>query len=215
MKEGTLEINGYSAVLTRWILILFISILYASPASFKHALPVNPVDKKIAKPEKVPVSTPKKRAVSDTGPGATVNHKRDSKKAFYPIIQEAAEIYNVEPALIKAIIMAESSYNPEAVSRKGAIGLMQLMPTTARSLGVKNVFNPEHNIKAGVRYFKQLMDRFNGDARLALAAYNAGSRKVRQYEGVPPYKSTQCYIRKVFKYYEYYKEKDEGGMENA
>jgi soluble lytic murein transglycosylase-like protein len=103
--------------------------------------------------------------------------------------------------------MAESSYNPKAISKKGARGLMQLMPKTAEILGVKDSFNPEQNINAGVKHFKGLMNRFKGDVKLALAAYNVGSRKVRKYQGVPPFKATQSYIKKVLEYYQYFKEK--------
>ncbi|MCD6184878.1 MAG: lytic transglycosylase domain-containing protein [Deltaproteobacteria bacterium] len=124
---------------------------------------------------------------------------------FDMLIFQAANQYQVEPALIKAIIMAESGYNPKALSKKGAQGLMQLMPRTAKWLGVADSFNPEHNINGGVKYFKQLLVRFNGDVELALAAYNAGSRYVRQYNGVPPFKATKFYIAKVFKYYDIYK----------
>jgi len=124
---------------------------------------------------------------------------------FLSIIQEASDRYEVEPELIRAIIMAESSYNPRAVSKRGARGLMQLMPATAKALGVEDSFNPEHNIHGGVRYFKQLLDRFGGDTEIALAAYNAGSRKVRQYQGIPPFKTTRYYIKKVFSYYNHYK----------
>jgi len=97
----------------------------------------------------------------------------------------------------------------EAASKKGARGLMQLMPSTAKTLGVQDSFNPEHNIHGGVRYFRQLLDRFGGDVRMALAAYNAGSRKVREYGGgVPPLKSTRYYINRVFSYYNRYKKTD-------
>jgi soluble lytic murein transglycosylase-like protein len=127
-------------------------------------------------------------------------------KLFNPIIREVAGRHDMDPALIKAIIMAESGHNPKAVSKRGAKGLMQLMPITAKSLGVEDVFDPEHNIKAGVVYFKKLLNQFDGDVKLALAAYNAGSRKVRKYKGIPPFKATKIYIRKVFRYYEKYKE---------
>jgi soluble lytic murein transglycosylase-like protein len=127
-------------------------------------------------------------------------------KLFNPIIIEVAGRHEMDPALIKAIIMAESGHNPKAVSKRGAKGLMQLMPITAKSLGVEDVFDPEHNIKAGVVYFKKLLNQFDGDVKLALAAYNAGSRKVKKYRGIPPFRATRIYIRKVFKYYELYKE---------
>ena len=130
-------------------------------------------------------------------------HKKEL--LFHPIILQEASRHEVDPALVKAIIMAESGYNPNAISKKGAKGLMQLMPSTAQALGVEDAFNPEQNISGGVRYFKQLVNRFDGDVKLALAAYNAGSKKVRHYQGIPPYKATHYYIEKVFKYYELYK----------
>ncbi len=128
-----------------------------------------------------------------------------AERLFQPIVLKAAERYKVDPAMVMAIIMAESSYNPKAISKKGAKGLMQLMPTTARSLGVKDSFNPEHNINAGVRYFRKLLNQFDGDVKLALAAYNAGGRKVREHSGIPPFRATKYYIKKVIKYYQYYK----------
>ncbi|HOO90458.1 MAG TPA: lytic transglycosylase domain-containing protein [Syntrophales bacterium] len=128
-----------------------------------------------------------------------------TEPSFHSIIQEASDIYRVDPELIRAIIMAESSNNPKAISRKGARGLMQLMPATAKSLGVKDIFDPKHNIHGGVKYFRQLLDRFDGDIRLALAAYNAGSSKVRQYHGIPPFETTRYYIKRVFSYYNRYK----------
>jgi soluble lytic murein transglycosylase-like protein len=128
------------------------------------------------------------------------------KMRYSAIIKQAGQRHGVEAALIKAIIMAESSYNPRAVSNRGAAGLMQLMPTTALSMGIKDRFDPVHNIDGGVRYFKKMLVRFDGDTRLALAAYNAGARKVRRYNGIPPFKTTRTYIDKVFQYYERYKD---------
>ena len=119
---------------------------------------------------------------------------------YHEQVIEAAQTYEVDPALIHAIIQAESNYNPAAVSRRGAQGLMQLMPTTARSLGVTDSFDPALNIDGGVRYFKKLLDRFDGDEKLALAAYNAGSRYVRKYNGIPPFPATRIYIKKVLAY---------------
>ncbi|MGD2028378.1 MAG: lytic transglycosylase domain-containing protein [Desulfobacterales bacterium] len=130
---------------------------------------------------------------------------KKAERFLHPIVIKTAGRYQIDPALVKAIIMAESGYNTRAISKKGAKGLMQLMPATARSLGVEDIFNPEQNISGGVRYFKQLVNQFNGDVELALAAYNAGSRYVRQYQGIPPFKATRYYIKKVFKYYQIYK----------
>jgi len=136
---------------------------------------------------------------------------RKVELSSHSIIIDAAIRCRVDPALVKAIIMAESGYNPRAVSNKGAKGLMQLMPLTAEWLGVEDVFDPEHNINGGVEYFGMLLNQFDGDVRLALAAYNAGSRKVRHYRGIPPFKATKLYIKKVFEYYEFYR--DQAGEE--
>jgi len=136
-------------------------------------------------------------------------HDKKTEALLRPIILRVANRYQVDPALVKAIIMVESSYNPKAISKRGAKGLMQLMPETAELLGVRDSFNPEQNINAGVKHFKSLLDQFKGDVKLALAAYNAGSRKVRKYQGVPPFKATQYYIKKVLEYHQYYKERME------
>jgi len=129
----------------------------------------------------------------------------NTERLLQPVILEASERYKVDHAIIRAIIMAESSYNLMAISNKGAEGLMQLMPNTARELGVTDSFNPTQNIHAGVRYFKQLLKRFKGNVRLALAAYNAGSQNVMEYNGIPPFKATHSYIEKVLYYQRYYK----------
>lgn len=124
---------------------------------------------------------------------------------FHGIIVQVAGRYEVDPHLIRAIIFAESGYNPRAKSKKGARGLMQLMPSTAKSLGVEDIYDPEENIDGGVRYFRSLLDRFDGDVQLALAAYNAGSRHVRNYDGVPPFRATQLYVKKVLKFHKLFK----------
>ncbi len=131
--------------------------------------------------------------------------------SFQQIIVKAARLYTLDPALIKAIIKVESGFNPWAVSRKGAMGLMQLMPRTAESLGVKSGFDPENNILGGAKYFRQLLHRFKGNTHLALAAYHAGSKRVLTHQGVPPFKSTQNYLLKVLTYYRQYKSE----MKNA
>lgn len=133
-------------------------------------------------------------------------------RRFQKMIDQAGSRYEVDPDLIRAVIMVESGYNPNAVSNKGARGLMQLMPRTAEAMGVKDSFNPEHNIDGGVRYLKKLLNRFDGNVELALAAYNAGSRKVRKYKGVPPYKATRLYIQKVGEYFLFYKNYKRNGL---
>jgi Transglycosylase SLT domain len=134
--------------------------------------------------------------------------KKTEQEPFQKIITKAARTYGIESALIKAIIFAESGNNPQAVSKKGAMGLMQLMPKTAEAMGVEDGFDPEHNILGGVKYFKFLVNKFEGDISLALAAYNAGIKNVRKHRGIPPFEVTRKYISKVMKYYRIYKEKN-------
>lgn len=135
----------------------------------------------------------------------TASQETDTESAFDPIIIRVARNHNMDPALIKAVIKVESQYDPNAVSRRGAKGLMQLMPRTAKAMGIRDLFDPEHNIRGGTRYLKKLLSSFDGEVKLALAAYNAGCTKVRQYNGVPPFKTTRRYIKKVMKYYHQYK----------
>ncbi|MFZ0761330.1 MAG: lytic transglycosylase domain-containing protein [Candidatus Sulfotelmatobacter sp.] len=116
-------------------------------------------------------------------------------------IEEAAARHNVDPNLVRAVVKVESNFNPNAVSRKGAMGLMQLMPSTARALRVRNPFDPEQNVDAGVRHLKQLLESYGGDIKLTLAAYNAGAGAVARSAGVPHYAETQNYVRRITSLY--------------
>jgi hypothetical protein len=133
-------------------------------------------------------------AVSFRGPLAT---SADIDTA----IEQAAARHNVDPNLVRAVVKVESNFNPNAVSRKGAMGLMQLMPSTARQLKVRNPFDPEQNVDAGVRHLKQLLESYGGDVKLSLAAYNAGAGAVARSSGVPHYAETQNYVRRITNLY--------------
>ncbi|MCL5057628.1 MAG: transglycosylase SLT domain-containing protein [Actinobacteria bacterium] len=113
------------------------------------------------------------------------------------ILESTAKKFGIDPGLLKAVAKVESDFNPFAVSKAGAMGLMQLMPGTAASLGVENPFDATENVEGGARYLRSLMDRYGGDAKLALAAYNAGPGAVDRHGGVPPYRETTSYLNKI------------------
>ena len=119
------------------------------------------------------------------------------KEDMDSIFEEASALYQIPSKLLRAVAKAESGFNPKAVSKAGAMGVMQLMPGTARSLGVSDPYNARQNILGGAKYLKQNLDRFGGDVSLALAAYNAGPNSVTKYGGIPPYKETQNYVKKI------------------
>lgn len=132
-------------------------------------------------------------------PDSTIdwNRIRLFTQNYDALITNAAAKHQLEPALIRAVIHAESAFNASALSRSGAMGLMQLMPETAKQMGVTNAFLPEENILGGSKYLAQMLKQFNGDIALACAAYNAGPTTVTQYNGVPPYPETQAYVERV------------------
>ena len=138
-----------------------------------------------------------------------VDRQRERKtiqiQAYLPVIRRIAVRYGVEEALIRAVSMAESEWDRTAISKKGAIGLMQLMPETAQEMMVKNPFSPRQNIEGGVRYLRELLTRFNNDIILAVAAYNAGPLRVEAYGGVPPIAETRRFVRRVLFYYNQFK----------
>ena len=124
-----------------------------------------------------------------------------SQKDIDSAIDEAASRHNVDPSLVRSVVKVESNFNPNAVSSKGAMGLMQLMPSTARSLNVSNPFDPAQNVDAGVRHLRKLLDNYGGNVQLSLAAYNAGAGAVARSAGVPHFRETQNYVRRITSLY--------------
>lgn len=138
-------------------------------------------------------------------PGPSLHIERQMRERnIDTFIERESERYEVDSALIRAVIRVESNFDPKAVSSAGAEGLMQIMPKTAEALKLSHPFNPEENIASGTLYLRYLLDRFAQDIKLALAAYNAGPDAVVKYEGVPPYAETKTYITKVMHFYEHY-----------
>ncbi len=129
---------------------------------------------------------------------------KPSPRAWDRVIARAGRNHGVSPGLVKAVVHAESAFDPDAVSHKGAQGLMQLMPATARQLGVDDPFDPWQNIDGGTRYLSSMIQRFKGDLSLGLAAYHAGERAVRRYSGIPPYRETRRYVKKVLSLHKRY-----------
>jgi soluble lytic murein transglycosylase-like protein len=126
----------------------------------------------------------------------------DLRKLYDPVVKRVSGKHRIDPALVHVIIEAESNYDVFAISDKGAMGLMQLMPATARQYGVNNVFDPAQNIEGGVRYLKDLVKLYDGQTKLVLAAYNAGQEAVKKYKGVPPYAETKAYIAEIMRNYQ-------------
>lgn len=136
-----------------------------------------------------------------------------NRKRYQPLIAEAARLYKIDEGLLHSVITVESGYNARAVSKKGAIGLMQLMPATAKRFGASDIHDPTQNIHAGAKYLRHLLQQFNNDLRLALAAYNAGEQAVVRYGNrVPPFAETRSYVPKVMSLYRRYRNTSTAGI---
>ncbi len=163
----------------------YVDVLTDSIASFEPVEPTPP-DPLVAAPQK---------------PVQPVVAPQPAKVDIDQLIRDASDRYRLDPDFVSSVIKAESNFQPKAVSRKGAQGLMQLMPATSILLGVTNPFDPKANIEAGTAFLSQLLDQYNNDALKALAAYNAGAHRVEQYHGVPPYRETKAYVARIVRDY--------------
>ncbi len=161
----------------------------------KSSLEENPSNGvfKLDEPPKIPFGT--------LSVGAKLSSGTNTKSEIMKMIDDVCNKYDVDSKLVQAVVEQESGFNPNVKSKAGALGLMQLMPKTAEGLGVGDPLNPKENIEGGVKYLKQLLDKFHGNKILALAAYNAGPNAVSKYNGVPPYKETQNYVKSVLSKY--------------
>ncbi len=153
-----------------------------------------------------PVSAPVPAPVRTSSAPASAKNSTTSSPpgipgAYLDIINDACDKHGVDPSLVHAIVKVESDFNPFALSRKGAMGLMQLMPQTAVELNVKNSFSPHENIDGGVKYLRYLLDRYEGNLSLALAAYNSGETAVKRWGTIPPFRETQKYVQKILRLY--------------
>ncbi len=164
---------------------------------FVNADDNNPVRKGRATNSNSALSAAASAERADTGGDSDVRYRPLSRAEIDKYVEELAKKHNVDPELIRAVIAAESGYDPSATSRKGAQGLMQLMPGTAQQLGVRDAYNAKQNLEAGVRYLRALLDKYNGDLDKALAAYNAGEGAVERAGGVPNIRETQNYVRRI------------------
>jgi soluble lytic murein transglycosylase-like protein len=197
--------------------ILYVLIIWAGTCAVAHAdiyqfvddsgvvhftnVPAGRVKKNAKVHAEARIASPS-TASSQAALPATGNQRSDEIPASYlNIINSACERYGVDPSLVHAVVKVESGFNPFAVSRKGAMGLMQLMPQTASIMKVSNTFSPHENVEGGVKYLRYLLDRYEGNLSLALAAYNSGETAVKKWGTVPPFKETQDYVKKIMQIY--------------
>ncbi len=179
----------------------YIEALYPTPVDNKENSTITPFNE-VLKVTKEESGTVFKVDKPPEIPFGSLSRKvKYTKDEILSLIDRTAQKYGIDEKLVRALVKQESGFNPNAKSHAGALGLMQLMPSTAAGLGVKNPLDPVQNVEGGVKYLKSMLDRFNGNTILALAAYNAGPNAVKKYGGVPPYKETQNYVRSILSQY--------------
>lgn len=188
------QCKWYIKIMRHIILSSMFILLISTSGAKSHADIYKYIDNKgVTHFTNIPKTKEYKKIMNDAG--------RTSYKDFDHIINRKSVKYNIKPGIIKAVITAESNWDFRAVSKSGAIGLMQLMPATARDMRIKNPYDPEQNIEAGTRYLRHLLDRFNNNLHLALAAYNAGPARVERSGGIPSIRETRKYVKTVMSIY--------------
>lgn len=192
--------------ITAFVIFMFVAVTLLAPRPCHADLYTYTDDDGVIHITNAPTSIKKyKWFMPEYGQPASALAAISSGHHYDDLINGASARWGVDPTLVKAVVKAESNFNPNAVSRAGAKGLMQLMPKTAILLGVKDVYDPKENISGGVRYLKKLLSSFNWDVSLAVAAYNAGEAAVRKYGTIPPYKETRQFVSRVLSYQKHYK----------
>jgi soluble lytic murein transglycosylase-like protein len=193
--------------MTRWMLAIALSVFSVISSANNLYIYQAPNGEKVVTDQRVNLSGYRllhfSGSASETG--QVLRGVQTNKTELDQMIENAAELYGVDKDLIRAVIRVESNFNPAAKSHKGAIGLMQLMPATAQQYQATDLYDPETNIHAGTKHLRYLLSLFNNRVNLALAAYNAGEHRVKQYRGIPPYRETQTYVSKVMYHWQQYR----------